>query len=732
MADTFFPPQFKRGKFMSFSFSPYLIPPVLSIVAAYTLAAVSLLKGSNIQENRLLAIVCVWWTLLSWPFIGHLIIADTDILLKIERSVHFLYVYNPPITLLFFQKIIKKKDYRVTAAFFIISFLFSFTVWTDYYFYGFREYSWGKIAKSGPVFNIFFIYAIIFTAYLIYLFAANIHREKNRVIRLKIKYLFFSIFATAFLTMTNLPAMCGIDIYPMSNLIFIPLGILTYGLLRYHLMRLSSVVHLSIIWFMLSSMIVIPNVIIFLFLRPYFAEANAVIIFIGLIVWFRVNYTYFNRVQPLINQLFNRRSYNLSQMEKQFIKDTSLLMELDDLIPALLSMIKKALNLHDAHLFINRGNFEGYRNSDDKILRPGRATLNLFKNNNSRFEKAYLELYEQGSTGAMEIMNILEDYKCEYLIPFNNGRDVTAILLLSEKKNMKRLTDREFTFIKTISAYSAIALSNSAIYDDLRELKENLESIVLERTSTIEKQNSEIARDIELAQKIQTALLPQKIPDLDEIKIAYKYAPIMGVGGDFLDIHYRVGMSDLGLFICDVSGHGIASALIASMVKMSLNSWGKFIQNPALTFIEMKELLKGKIGNNFITACMCSINLDQGTLTVASAGHPPMILAGKDGSISQIKPRGSLILDNVNSEYKEETVKLKPGDRIVLYTDGVIEVYNKDNKLNGENFLINALKENRNLHPAELCEKIYKEITMLSGNDDSLEDDFALLIAQYR
>ena len=299
-----------------------------------------------------------------------------------------------------------------------------------------------------------------------------------------------------------------------------------------------------------------------------------------------------------------------------------------------------------------------------------------------------------------------------------------------KKINRKRLKLNEIRFISRLSSYATIAIANSVMYQNLSDIRDNLEKIVEDRTALIEKQKSEMERDIQLARKIQYALLPTVIPYLENMKVAFKYEPFMGVGGDFIDIHYREGMHELGIFICDVSGHGTSSAMIATMVKMSLNSWGKYIQNPGGAFPEMRDMLKGKIGDNFITAYICSIDLKSGVITSACAGHPPMILIRNTGELELVKPSGMVLMELIGSQYEEVKHKLNPGDKIVLYTDGVFEARNLSGKIIGEERFIKMISENYSLSAEDLCEKIYKDVLISSGN--IIEDDFALLIAEYQ
>jgi serine phosphatase RsbU (regulator of sigma subunit) len=346
------------------------------------------------------------------------------------------------------------------------------------------------------------------------------------------------------------------------------------------------------------------------------------------------------------------------------------------------------------------------------------------------FEKSLIESDDKEENSALTLIPAFTSSKSEYIIPLIHQNELIAILTLSERTDHRRLKENEVRFIRNISTYATIALANSVMYQNLSDIKDNLEKIVEERTALIEMQKADMESDIQLARKIQMSLLPTKIPNLKKLDVAYKYEPIMGVGGDFIDIHYREGMNEFGIFICDVSGHGSSSAMIASMVKMSLHSWGKFILHPARAFVEIRNLLRGKIGDNFITAFMCCIDLKSGVITSACAGHPPMVILRKNGEIELIKPSGKILFDLVSSDYEEIKKTLTDGDKIVLYTDGVFEAIDSTGRMIGEERFISMLSDNYKLSAEMLCQKIYENIFMPAGN--IIEDDFALLVAEYK
>ena len=229
----------------------------------------------------------------------------------------------------------------------------------------------------------------------------------------------------------------------------------------------------------------------------------------------------------------------------------------------------------------------------------------------------------------------------------------------------------------------------------------------------------------------EKAALRRGIGFIPGVEISFKYVPIMGVGGDFIDIHYRRGMNDLGLFICDVSGHGVSSALIASMVKMSLNSWGRFVQKPAEALTEMKRNLTGKMGGSFITACICCLDIRTGRLVSANAGHPPLIIARSSGAIDVVRSRGRVFLDFLEADYEEAAVSLGAGDKIILYTDGIIEARNGDGEMLGEEAFVAMISENSSLSAGDFCRRMHNDLLNFTGNGRRFEDDFALLVAEY-
>lgn len=281
-----------------------------------------------------------------------------------------------------------------------------------------------------------------------------------------------------------------------------------------------------------------------------------------------------------------------------------------------------------------------------------------------------------------------------------------------------------------VMEYAAIPLAGLLFlvvyfYIKLRNLKQKAD----ERTAELTQVRDDLLYDLHLARKVQRSLLPKTVPDTQRATLAYRYEPMMGVGGDFLDYAYDDERLDMGLFICDVSGHGVSAAMTAAMVKMSLGGWEKQLTQPAQVITAINTELQGKLGDSFVTMVAACINLETGELRTANAGHQPLVVLSRDGTIREINPRGIMVSNLFHAPYEESLDLLQPGDMVILYTDAILEA-ERDDEIYGEQRFSRTLTENRHLSPRKLCDVIYREISGFSSSPD-LEDDFTVLIVQY-
>lgn len=246
------------------------------------------------------------------------------------------------------------------------------------------------------------------------------------------------------------------------------------------------------------------------------------------------------------------------------------------------------------------------------------------------------------------------------------------------------------------------------------------------RTLDREEQFLIIEKELDLAKSIQLALLPAEFPASTHFCVEARYIPVTSVAGDLYD--FLVADNDkAGLFIADVSGHGIPAALISSMVKLAATSQGKYVENPAQVLSSINTTLCGNTQTQFVTAAYVYLDASCGTLRYSAAGHPPMLhLSG--GNVANVEENGLMLAAFPSSAYTTATRSLHSGDRLLLYTDGIIESMNAEEKEFGLERLRELLEQTSHLSTSQVADRVISTIQQWSKIQ---EDDMTVLVCDY-
>src|SRR5262249_36502993 len=189
-----------------------------------------------------------------------------------------------------------------------------------------------------------------------------------------------------------------------------------------------------------------------------------------------------------------------------------------------------------------------------------------------------------------------------------------------------------------------------------------------------DQQLKEIQKELEGAGPIQLSILPGEFPASINFQVAARYVPVTSVAGDFYD--YTIADDQqVGLLIADVSGHGVPAALIASMVKLAAASQRRVAADPCRFMAGVNSALLGNTQNQFVTAAYVYLNAELGELRYSAAAHPPMLLL-RNGGVTPIEQNGLMLAAFSFASYSTGVHRLQVGDRIVMYTDGVLEASN--------------------------------------------------------
>ena len=239
-------------------------------------------------------------------------------------------------------------------------------------------------------------------------------------------------------------------------------------------------------------------------------------------------------------------------------------------------------------------------------------------------------------------------------------------------------------------------------------------------------QFSEIQKELEIARRIQTSILPRAYPESAHFNVAARYVPMTAVAGDFYDF-LVADQTKAGLLIADVSGHGVPAALIASMVKLAATSQRANAADPATLLTGMNTVLHGNTQEQFVTAAYVYLDAAAATLRYSAAAHPPMLLL-RAGNVLELAENGLMLAAFSFATYSTVEHPLEPGDRLVLYTDGLLEAANAAGEEFGPHRLSAVLKDGARLNPEAAADHI---ISSLQTWSKSQNDDLTVLICDY-
>jgi sigma-B regulation protein RsbU (phosphoserine phosphatase) len=186
----------------------------------------------------------------------------------------------------------------------------------------------------------------------------------------------------------------------------------------------------------------------------------------------------------------------------------------------------------------------------------------------------------------------------------------------------------------------------------------------------------QIDQELELAQRIQSSFLPQTMPELPHCRFAVHYLLCGRVGGDFYDV-FRLDEDHVGFYVADAMGHGVPASLLTIFVKKGIRAKEVFgnqyrLVPPGEVLSRLnRELLEQQLSENpFITIVYGLLNFREGTLHFARAGHPYPLYVPADGPPSYWQVEG-LLLGVVDATFRQQTHRLKRGDKVLFYSDGI-------------------------------------------------------------
>ena len=268
--------------------------------------------------------------------------------------------------------------------------------------------------------------------------------------------------------------------------------------------------------------------------------------------------------------------------------------------------------------------------------------------------------------------------------------------------------------------------------EEFASLSDDINSTVSTLKHYIAEAEARIDQELEIGRQIQRSALPSVFPPFPnrrDFEIFALMDAAKEVGGDFYDF-YMQGEDKLFFIVADVSGKGIPGAMFMMTAKTLIKGLVESGKDVDEAFTQAnRELCAGNEAGMFVTAWMGALNLKTGLLQYANAGHNPPLIRRKNGAFEYLRTRPNFVLAGMDGvRYKKHEIQLFPGDDIFLYTDGVTEATDAENRLYGEDRLVQVLSASDKRKTDELCKTVRADIDLFVGDAPQFDDITMLCI----
>ena len=268
--------------------------------------------------------------------------------------------------------------------------------------------------------------------------------------------------------------------------------------------------------------------------------------------------------------------------------------------------------------------------------------------------------------------------------------------------------------------------------EEFASLSDDINSTVVTLKRYIAEAAARIDKELEYAKQIQISALPKNFPDNDDYCIFAQMIAAKEVGGDFYDF-YKLNDTTVAFLVADVSGKGIPAAMFMMTAKTIIKDLAESGLPVNEIFTKANEkLCENNESGMFVTAWMGILDTNTGVLQFANAGHNPPLLKRADGSFEYLKTRAGFVLAGMEGiKYRASELTFGQGDRLFLYTDGVTEATNTENKLYGEGRLVEHMNQNSTVNAVDMLPMLKANIDQFVGEAPQF-DDITMLMFDYK
>ncbi|MHC4914571.1 MAG: PP2C family protein-serine/threonine phosphatase [Planctomycetota bacterium] len=300
-------------------------------------------------------------------------------------------------------------------------------------------------------------------------------------------------------------------------------------------------------------------------------------------------------------------------------------------------------------------------------------------------------------------------------------------LILDVEERDRRIQEQQKELAERARRLAQANAEAGRLILEVEEKDRRLES----QAAEIEKHLAALRRDLALAADLQINLLPVEHPSVREVQLFDRFLPAAELCGDYFDYVLHPN-GDFDVVVADVTGHGVASALVSVQVRAVTRSHSRFERSPAAVLSHLNDFVVSTFNRQFFMTMFYigyrSAGLDSPRLIYAGAGHTPPILVG-DGRTVEIRSQGLPLGVEVGAEFAENELEMAPGERLLVYTDGLVEIYDAQRRQWGPEGLRESLIGASKLAGREVIDRLLRDARYFGGQRP-FDDDVTVVLLE--
>jgi len=453
---------------------------------------------------------------------------------------------------------------------------------------------------------------------------------------------------------------------------------------------------------------------------------KTIVILVGITAYFTIR-SLGDRLRTWVDRRFFRENYNAENVLTELSEQVRSIVEPRSLLETVAGRISETLHVPQVAVLLGGSGFyrpsfaTGYAGLPN-VAFPSKTGTAMVLKNEKEPARVFLNdrdswLYREEGIGDDE-RSELATLQSELLLPLAVRDKLLGFISLGPKRSEEAYTGSDLRLLKTVAAQTGLALENA-----------NLLRTIADEVAQRERLN----REVEIAREVQERLFPQKLPVVAGLDYAGHCRPALGVGGDYYDF-LALPQGRLGVAIGDVSGKGIAAALMMASLQASLRSEAtRAPENLAAAVASVNRLVyEASSSNRYATFFYGQYDPAQGRFDYVNAGHnPPMLFRQANGHVEVIRLQsgGTVVGLLEDVRYEQDSVQISPGDILVFFTDGISEAMNPADEEWGEDCLMDSIRASicGASSAQELMECTFVAATRFAGTAPQ-HDDMTLVV----